>query len=95
MDKYDERAEKIIDYLYFDGASGQSSTIKIKEFIVAILREALEDYGEHRTFCILSMASQGRPTTDGGYETMYNGKWYRETPKCECGFQAALDGGKL
>ncbi len=55
------------------------------------MARALAEFGQHDEDCILSGYSQGRPTPDGGYETMYRGKWYRTAPKCECGFHDALD----
>lgn len=67
------------------------------------LREALEEYSVHDRDCILAQYRQGRPTADGGYEVQYGygerEKWYRtrpvdERPKCECGLNAALNGGK-
>ena len=59
---------------------------------VAALTEALEEYGSHQLSCPLAQWSHGRPTKDGGYETMYAGKWYQrgDKPPCTCGFNAAL-----
>lgn len=62
-------------------------------------KAALENYGAHDSNCILSFWSAGEPTPDGGYRTMYKGKWYQtrpvdETPKCECGLEQALQGEK-
>ena len=51
----------------------------------------LLDYAEHKQTCICSPWRHGRPTKDGGYETLYghgaNEKWYQkgETPECTCG----------
>ena len=61
----------------------------------AQLRAALADYGQHDSECVLSRFEQGRPTSDGGYECCYAGKWYEtkpvdRTPACECGLSAAL-----
>lgn len=52
--------------------------------------KALMEYVEHSKECILSFWERGEPTPDGGYRTMYAGKWYQnrpvdETPKCNCG----------
>jgi hypothetical protein len=61
---------------------------------------ALREYCCHDTSCPLAQWSQGRPTKDGGYETMYAGKWYQgdDKPACTCGLGAALaevvNGGK-
>lgn len=54
--------------------------------------KALEEYGSHQLPCPLAQWTQGRPTKDGGYETMYAGKWYQDDdkPECTCGFSAAL-----
>lgn len=56
---------------------------------------SLEEYLEHTRDCNCSQFSAGRPTEDGGYEQKFAGKWYRtrpidETPKCNCGLDAAL-----
>jgi hypothetical protein len=61
----------------------------------ALLREALQDYGEHGRDCIRARFEAGRPTADGGYESCYAGVWYESapvdrTPACTCGFSAAL-----
>ena len=77
------------DYvLYADHLADRSS-------LLATIRQAVEDleeYGSHELPCPLAQWSQGRPTKDGGYETMYAGKWYQrnEKPACTCGFDAAL-----
>ena len=52
--------------------------------------EDMNDFIAHDALCIRNRYSQGRPTYDGGYECMYDDKWYRsrpidETPKCNCG----------
>lgn len=57
--------------------------------------EKLSIYCEHDRDCIRSQLSQGRPTRYGGYEEMYNGKWYQAkpddlTPKCDCGLSELL-----
>ena len=64
---------------------------------VAALREIVDEYAEHSNRCILSQWQQGEPTPDGGYRTMFAGKWYQvkpvdETPKCNCGLSEALQG---
>lgn len=51
---------------------------------------SLDQYLQHDIECILAQWSQGEPTPEGGYRTMYAGKWYQskpvdETPKCTCG----------
>lgn len=56
----------------------------------ASLAEEMAEYCSHETKCILSQWQQGEPTADGGYRTMYAGKWYQskpidEKPKCNCG----------
>ena len=58
----------------------------------ALLRDARE-FVCHDPSCPLSQWSQGRPTEDGGYETMYAGKWYRgeDKPTCTCGLNALLE----
>jgi hypothetical protein len=58
--------------------------------------EKLEDFTVHEMPCPLAQWSQGRPTKDGGYETMYGGKWYQgdEKPACTCGLDAALSAAK-
>lgn len=59
------------------------------------LREALEDYGVHSTGCLVGEWREGRPTEDGGYETLYGHgrkeKWYQrdEEPVCTCGLSQA------
>lgn len=63
------------------------------------LAEALEEYGVHQLPCPLAPWHEGRPTSDGGYETRYGDKWYPrgQEPECTCGLSAALarhDGGK-
>ena len=62
---------------------------------MAIWRETLEklqDYTSHEMSCPLAQWSQGRPTKDGCYETMYAGKWYQgdDKPACTCGLGSAL-----
>lgn len=63
--------------------------------LIEELQKALENYGNHLDDCVLTYWEAGEPTKDGGYRTMYEGKWYQtrpvdETPKCECGFDGAL-----
>lgn len=63
------------------------------------IREALDEYGNHTDACAIGYFQAGEPTPDGGYRQMISGKWYQtkpidETPKCDCGLKAALDGGK-
>ena len=68
---------------------------------VASLRKQLEearelvgrvgDYATHDTGCLWTEMREGRPTADGGYETLYGfgkeEKWYQrnEEPPCSCG----------
>ena len=58
----------------------------------ARLQQALDDYGQHRSSCILTRWEAGEPTPDGGYRTKYAGVWYdvKTPPACQCGFTAAL-----
>ena len=61
----------------------------------AMLRSALEDFGEHASGCVRARFDGGRPTADGGYEMCFAGKWYEtkpadRTPACACGLSAAL-----
>lgn len=53
----------------------------------ARMEEWILNYARHTDDCILSMWQAGRPASDGGYESKYNGVWYPKdkTPKCECG----------
>jgi hypothetical protein len=58
---------------------------RVKELV-----EQLRGYTEHSGSCIRFRSEAGRPTVDGGYEQMFDGKWYQaspvdKTPKCECG----------
>ncbi len=78
---------------------GQNLTLRSRiselEARVKVLAGALAEYGGHNWRCILSYQEAGEPTEDGGYRTMYKGKWYQsrpvdETPKCECGLDEAL-----
>ncbi len=52
----------------------------------------LKDYCVHQTGCPLAYWEAGRPTNDGGYETKWSGKWYKEPkrPKCTCGLSDLL-----
>ena len=59
--------------------------------------EALAQYGQHESSCILSRWEAGRPipTKAEGYEMKYGGAWYEvrptnHTPECECGLNEAL-----
>lgn len=57
--------------------------------------KGLVEYCEHKSDCIRSFQSQGRPTADGGYEVMIKGEWFQvkpenKTPKCDCGLDEAL-----
>jgi len=53
-------------------------------------------YGQHDESCIACQWREGRPTADGGYESLFgygkNAKWYKrnEYPECTCGFAKAL-----
>lgn len=56
----------------------------------------LNPYLAHEKQCVVETIEAGRPTSDGGYEQKYAGKWYRatpvdETPKCDCGLLTALE----
>jgi hypothetical protein len=62
---------------------------------VAMLREALADYGEHTRECARQYFDAGEPTADGGYRQRFSGIWYEakpvdRTPKCNCGLDTAL-----
>jgi len=62
------------------------------------LREALEEYGEHARDCASGIFEAGKAMPDGGYQMKISGKWYRtrpidERPKCNCGYQSALEVG--
>lgn len=57
--------------------------------------EELRSYVSHMTECIRSRWQAGEPTADGGYRTMFAGKWYQskpvnEEPKCDCGLDYLL-----
>jgi hypothetical protein len=69
-----------------------SSRAEAAEKRLAEAREALADYGSHQMPCLLAQWHEGRPTSDGGYETRYGNQWYGrdEKPTCTCGFDAAL-----
>lgn len=61
----------------------------------ALIGELVE-YLQHEDRCILSHWFAGEPTKDGGYRSMYAGKWYQtkpvdETPKCNCGLDELLE----
>lgn len=54
------------------------------------LGDKIATHAGHEDDCILSFRQAGEPTPDGGYRTMYAGKWYQtkpvdNTPKCQCG----------
>lgn len=56
----------------------------------------LEEYGSHSYDCVRSLRSAGEPTKDGGYRERFGDKWYEsrpidKTPKCNCGFDEALE----
>jgi hypothetical protein len=60
------------------------------------LRDALEQFGVHASDCVAGQFRAGRPTKDGGYESLFgygkNEKWYQkdEAPPCTCGLSEAL-----
>ena len=60
------------------------------------LVDSLVEFTEHDSKCLCSQWREGRPTTDGGYETLYGyGKqeqWYERgnLPECSCGLSDAL-----
>ena len=56
------------------------------------LKEALQTFGEHQRECDWFYWERGEPTADGGYRTMWKGKWYvrPDEPPCTCGLDAAL-----
>ena len=83
---------------YFEG---QNAAIDLCTPLVMRLQGKMEElenkfkevfeYAEHDDDCICGQFRHGRPTEDGGYETLYgygsNEKWYQrgERPKCTCG----------
>ncbi len=84
---YAERDDLAAKVAALTALVAQSST-QYREMV-----KALEEYGSHQLPCPLAQWSQGRPTKDGGYETMYAGKWYQDDdkPTCTCGFDSALE----
>lgn len=52
----------------------------------------IEENGRHGEDCVLSKFQQGEPRPDGGYRTMYDGKWFDQAPPCECGLDDILGG---
>ena len=69
--------------------------LKTRDATISALQqqvEELKEYVTHDKDCPLDRWQQGRPTADGHYETMYDGKWYRDDdkPECTCGLDAAL-----
>jgi len=69
---------------------GYESAVIAYEKTIHMLREALEEYGEHAQSCILSRYEAGEPTPSGGYRLKYADRWYDEVPPCECGLEKAL-----
>src|SRR3990167_1430295 len=80
-----------------DESYDMTDTLKeIEAFILSKVREAreeilrkVENYTLHQRDCILSEWSGGRPTKEGGYESLFGDKWYPskpidKTPKCTC-----------
>ncbi len=72
---------------------------ELADFIIAERKrivESLVDYTSHEEECLCSQWRQGRPTKDGGYETMYgygsSEKWYQrgEEPECTCGLNETI-----
>ena len=59
--------------------------------------KAFMNYVGHDSKCLCSQFRQGRPTENGGYETLYgygsNEKWYQrdEKPHCSCGLNEIVD----
>ena len=64
---------------------------KVEKF-QSLLEKAM-DYASHDQNCLWSQFRMGRPTEDGGYETLCgygkNEKWYQkgEEPVCNCGLR--------
>ena len=60
----------------------------------------LTEYCVHEKECILSQWREGRPTENGGYESLFGygtkEKWYKreEQPKCTCGLSDLIGEGK-
>ena len=71
--------------------NGQDKHHYYHESAVRELVNALVDYGAHEHHCLLSQCRAGRPTKDGGYESLFGHgtqeKWYQrgESPPCTCG----------
>lgn len=75
----------------------------IESFLLQKLEEEREEvlkslgnYLGHDEDCIRNQWEAGEPTPDGGYRTLMRGKWYQtrpvdETPKCDCGFDEAIN----
>ena len=68
---------------------------------ISRLQEALCNYGCHDEDCVAGQWRAGRPTDDGGYETLFGygkqEKWYQrgQWPECTCGFADALKQSEL
>lgn len=76
----------------------EQHAVRIVELYETIerLRDALYEYGVHGVRCLAGQRRAGRPTVDGGYETLYgygvHERWYPsgESPECTCGLNAVL-----
>lgn len=85
-----------IDYKDLPDYSPPTDALDAEREKVERLRDALETYGLHGVDCMAGQSRAGRPTEDGGYETLYgygkNEKWYKrgEFPDCTCGLEEAL-----
>ena len=60
--------------------------------VLRMAEEALDNYGQHEKDCLCAQYQAGRPTADGGYETLFgfgkDERWYQkgEWPNCSCGY---------
>ena len=65
------------------------------------LMEKMSEFTKHDKDCLCAQLRQGRPTNDGGYETLYGyGEEERcyqrdEQPKCSCGLRDVLTAYEL
>ena len=90
--------EQIAEALAY--AEGPVSLATLYEQVLAeAYREAVEAltlYGVHDNDYVAGQWHAGRPTSDGGYESLYGrgerAKWYPrgEAPPCTCGLDAVL-----
>lgn len=94
-----ERERLIQQLMKICTIDGKSTIQELADFIInnrkQIVSKILE-YVEHESSCICSQGRAGRPTTDGGYETLYGygnkERWYKrgEEPECSCGLNETI-----